>query len=79
MSDNQANNQFQEELQMLRRQVAEMQRTEKDRQQTEAALVQERGLGLLICKEMVERNGGRIWAESEPGQGTTIAFTLPQG
>ncbi len=33
------------------------------------------GLGLLICKEMVEKNGGRIWIESEVGQGTTVHFT----
>jgi two-component system, sensor histidine kinase and response regulator len=35
------------------------------------------GLGLTICKEMVEKNNGRIWAESVEGQGTTIKFTLP--
>jgi signal transduction histidine kinase len=37
------------------------------------------GLGLIICQEMVEKNGGRIWIESEgvPGRGTTIKFTLP--
>ena len=36
------------------------------------------GLGLIICKEMVERNGGKIWAESELGQGTTMMFTVPR-
>ena len=35
------------------------------------------GLGLIICKEMVERNGGQIWVESELGQGTMVKFTLP--
>jgi len=35
------------------------------------------GLGLIICKEMVERNGGQIWMESEAGQGAKVRFTLP--
>jgi signal transduction histidine kinase len=35
------------------------------------------GLGLILCQEMVEKNGGRIWVESEPGQGTTVKFTVP--
>ena len=34
------------------------------------------GLGLVLCHEMVEKNGGRIWAESIPGQGTTFIFTI---
>jgi len=35
------------------------------------------GLGLVICKELVEAHGGRIWAESELHKGTAIHFTLP--
>ena len=34
------------------------------------------GLGLHICRELVARQGGRIWAESELGKGTTVSFTL---
>jgi signal transduction histidine kinase len=36
------------------------------------------GLGLILCKELVEKNGGRIWLESEQGVGTTFYFTVPK-
>ncbi|HDO19447.1 MAG TPA: PAS domain S-box protein [Thermoplasmatales archaeon] len=53
----------------------EFYKTDKSRQSVESS-----GLGLTICKRIVEKHGGKIWAESDGlGKGTTICFTLPAG
>jgi len=54
---------------------------EKYRQTTSGKTSNEKGtgLGLVICKMIVEAHGGKIWVESEEGRSTTFTFTLPTG
>lgn len=51
-----------------------------DKQNTTLGTNKEKGtgLGLVLCKDMIEKNGGQIRVESTPGMGTTFFFTLPQ-
>lgn len=51
----------------------------EDLQFTTLGISQEKGsgIGLILCKEFVEKNGGEIWVESKEGEGTNFKFTIP--
>jgi signal transduction histidine kinase len=59
----------------------DLERIFEEFQQTEAGLEQREGtgLGLALSKRLVELHGGRLWVESEDGEGSTFVFTLPTG
>ena len=47
------------------------------REEQRAVHFQGLGIGLFICYEIIQRHNGKIWAESEPGEGSTFYFTIP--
>ncbi|MFO7728322.1 MAG: ATP-binding protein [Desulfosalsimonas sp.] len=52
---------------------------EREKQQLGTENEKGSGLGLVLCRQFIEHHGGEIRLESEPGQGTTVYFTLPAG
>lgn len=56
---------------------AYLERVFKPLERLHAGKAESAGMGLAICRAIIERHGGRLWAESTPGTGSTFLFTLP--
>jgi signal transduction histidine kinase len=57
--------------------AAYLERVFKPFERLHAGKAESVGMGLTICRAIVERHGGKLWAESTPGTGSTFLFTLP--
>jgi signal transduction histidine kinase len=62
---------------MSTREIKTIQMSDASNQKSHNEKETEAGLGLIICRDFVKRNDGRIWIESEVGKGTKVHFTLP--